>query len=70
MLARCMPVLFGEIDWAPNGVARWIAVLGAQAKRRQAREYKVVELPAFRFAGRSAYSETGIPVRREKVRIA
>lgn len=65
MLARCMPVLFGEIDCAPNGVARWIAVLGARAKRRQAREYKIVEFPAFRFAGRSAYSETGIPVRRE-----
>lgn len=65
MLARCMPVLFGKIDCAPNGVARWIAVLGAQAKRRQAREYKIVELPAFRFAGRSAYSETWIPVRRE-----
>lgn len=65
MLARCMPVLFGEIDCAPNGVARWIAVLGARAKRRQTRECKIVELPAFRYAGRSAYSETGIPVRRE-----
>lgn len=65
MLARCMPVLFGEIGRAPNGVARWIAVLGARAKRRQTREYKIVELPAFRFADRSAYSETWIPVRRE-----
>lgn len=70
MLARCMPVLFGEIGCAPNGVARWIAVLGARAKRRQAREYKIVELPAFRFADRSAYSETWIPVRRGQVRIA
>lgn len=33
MLARCMPILFGEIGCAPNGVAKWIAVLGAWAKR-------------------------------------
>lgn len=65
MLARCMPILFGEIGCAPNGVARWIAVLGARAKWRQAREYKIVELPTFRFADRGAYSETWIPVRRE-----
>ena len=51
MLARCMPILFGEIGCAPNGVARWIAVLGAQGKRRQIMDYKIVELPAFRFAG-------------------
>lgn len=57
MLARCMPILFGEIGCAPNGVARWIAVLGAQAEWRQTREYKIVESPAFRFAERSAYSE-------------
>lgn len=33
MLARCMPVLFGEVGCAPNGVAKWTAVLGALAKR-------------------------------------
>lgn len=70
MLARCMPILFGEIGCAPNGVARWIAVLGAQAEWRQTGEYKIVELPAFRFAERSAYSEIWIPVRRGQVRIA
>lgn len=70
MLARCMPILFGVIGCAPNGVARWIAVLGAQAEWRQTREYKIVELPAFRFAERSAYSEIWIPVRRGQVWIA
>lgn len=70
MLARCMPILFGEIGCAPNGVARWIAVLGAQGKRRQIMDYKIVELPAFRFAERSAYSEIWIPVRRGQVWIA
>ena len=47
MLARCMSILFGEIGCAPNGVARWISMLGAQGKRSQIMDYKIVELPAF-----------------------
>lgn len=45
-------------------------MLGAQGKRSQIMDYKIVELPAFRFAERSAYSEIWIPVRRGQVRIA
>ena len=42
---------------------------GCAGKAEAGQEYKIVELPAFRFADRSAYSETWIPVRREWVQI-